>query len=163
MPIKEPDDHERPLPLDSDIETDENASGLPLPVHLHWRFIALVGLGGAGGTAARHLLDEAIGSVHGFPLGTFLINVVGAFALGILLETLARSGSDAGHRRRFRLLLGTGFLGGFTTYSALAVDADTLLRTGHLGTALAYAVGTVTLGLVASVAGIAVARKAVRS
>lgn len=163
MPAKEPDDHERPLPLDSDIETDENASGLPSPVHLHWRFIALVGLGGAGGTAARHLLGEAIGTSPRFPIGTFLINIIGAFALGALLEGLARSGPDAGHRRRFRLLLGTGFLGGFTTYSALAVDADTLLRTGHLGTALAYAVGTVTLGLVSSVAGIAVARKAVRS
>lgn len=163
MPTGEPADHERPLPLDPDIETGESASGLPLAIHLNWRFIALVGLGGAGGTAARHLLGDAIGTTHGFPLGTFLINIVGAFALGILLQTLARSGSDAGHRRRIRLFLGTGFLGGFTTYSALAVDADTLLRADQLGLALAYAVGTVAVGLVASVAGIAIARKTVRS
>ena len=163
MPTGEPADHERPLPLDPDIETDENADGLPLAIHLNWRFVALVALGGACGTAARHLLGEAIGSTHGFPLGTFLINVVGAFALGILFETLARRGSDAGHRRRLRLLLGTGFLGGFTTYSALAVDADTLLRADRLDLALAYAVGTVAMGLVASVAGIAVAAKMLRS
>ncbi|MBC7592981.1 MAG: CrcB family protein [Kineosporiaceae bacterium] len=163
MPTDEPADHERPLPLDPDIETGETTSGLPLAIHLNWRFIFLVGVGGACGTAARHLLGDAIGTTHDFPLGTFLINIFGAFALGVLLECLARSGSDAGHRRLLRLLLGTGFLGGFTTYSALAVDADTLLRTDHLGLALAYAGGTVAMGLMASVAGIAIARKVVRS
>lgn len=163
MPTGEPADYERPLPLDPDIETGETTSGLPLAIHLNWRFISLVGVGGACGTAARHLIGDAIGTTHDLPLGTFLINIVGAFALGILLEYLARSGSDADHRRRIRLLLGTGFLGGFTTYSTLAVDADTLLRADHLGLALAYAGGTVAMGLVASVAGIAVARKTVRS
>lgn len=163
MPTGEPADYERPLPLDPDIETGETTSGLPLAIHLNWRFVALVGVGGACGTAARQLLGDALGTTHDFPIGTFLINVVGAFALGFLLECLAWSGSDAGHRRRIRLLLGTGFLGGFTTYSALAVDTDTLLRADHLNLALAYAGGTIAMGLVASVAGIAVARKAVRS
>jgi CrcB protein len=52
------------------------------------------------------------------------------------------------------LLLGTGVLGGFTTYSALAVQTDALLRSGQAVTALTYAAGTVALGLAASIAGI---------
>ena len=156
------DERERPLPLDPDLDADEGPGGEPLPVHLNWRFLGLVAIGGAFGTASRHLLGDAIGTTHDFPLGTFLINIAGAFLLGVLLETLVRLGHDAGHRRTLRLLLGTGFLGGFTTYSALAVDTDSLLRADHLGTAAAYALGTVVLGLIASVAGIAAARRAVR-
>lgn len=166
MPAEDPrhEHHpERPLPLDPDIETDEGEDGSPLPVHLTWPFIALVAVGGFFGTAARHVLGDAIGTVDGFPLGTFLINISGAFTLGLLLEGLALDGVDAGHRRRFRLLLGTGFLGGFTTYSALAVDLDSLLRDQQFLTAGTYAVGTLVLGLVASIGGIAAARKVVKS
>ncbi|MEO6473247.1 MAG: CrcB family protein [Aeromicrobium sp.] len=156
------DDQERPLPLDPDLDADEGPSGDPLPVHLNWRFLGLVALGGIFGTGSRHLLGDAIGTTRDFPLGTFLINIVGAFALGVLLEILARRGSDAGHRRTLRLVLGTGYLGGFTTYSSLAVDTDTLLRSDRLGLAAAYALGTIILGLIASVGGIALARKTVR-
>lgn len=168
MPADNPRHHhehhpERPLPLDPDIETDEGPEGEPLPVHLTWHFIALVAVGGFFGTAARHLLGDAIGTANGFPLGIFLINIAGAFALGLLLEGLALDGVDAGHRRRFRLLLGTGFLGGFTTYSALAFDLDSLLRGEQFLTAGAYAVGTLVIGLIASIGGIAVARKVVKS
>lgn len=157
------DDHGRPLPLDPDLDAEEGPDGQPLPVHLNWRFLGLVAIGGACGTAARHALGDAIGTTHDFPLGTFLINVAGAFLLGVLLEALARRGSDAGHRRTLRLLLGTGFLGGFTTYSALAFDTDALLRSGHVGTAIAYALSTVVIGLAASVAGIAFARRTIRA
>ena len=75
---------------------------------------------------------------------------MGAFALGVLLEWLAVHGSDVSHRRAERLLLGTGFLGGFTTYSALAVESEGLLRDGRVGLAATYALGTV---VVASLAG----------
>lgn len=163
MPVDDTSSHERPLPLDPDVEADEGPDGSPIPVHLTWHLIALVAVGGAFGTASRHLLDDAIGSVRDFPLGTFLINVSGAFALGVLVEGLARNGLDAGRRRRLRLLLGTGFLGGFTTYSALAVDTDGLIRSDRPGVAAAYALATVTVGLVASVAGIAAARRGVPS
>ncbi|MDQ3157888.1 MAG: CrcB family protein [Actinomycetota bacterium] len=159
MPTREPGDHERPLPLDPDIETDEGPAGEPLPVHLTWQFIVLVTFGGTGGTATRYLLDGLIGTDGGFPLATFVINLTGALILGILLEAFALRGSDVDHRRRFRLLLGTGFLGGYTTYSALAVETDTLIRSGQPWLALAYPLGTVVLGLCASIAGIALARK----
>lgn len=155
--------HERPLPLDPDLDVDEGPDGAPVPIHLNWRFLGLVAIGGTFGTAARHLLGDAIGTAHDFPLGTFLINVVGAFALGALLEGLARHGADAGHRRTLRLLFGTGFMGGFTTYSSLAFDSDALLRSDHAGLGITYALATVIAGLIASVTGIAVARKAVRA
>ena len=87
------------------------------------------------------------------------MNVLGAFVLGALLEPLGGRGPDIGRRRALRLTLGTGFCGGFTTYSALANDTDGLLRAGSVGPALAYALGTVGLGLVASALGIAAARR----
>lgn len=154
---------ERQLPLDPDIETDEDTGGSPLAIHTNPRFLLLVALGGALGTAARHLLGDGIGMAGHFPLGTCLINISGAFLLGVLLELLARRGSDLGHRRRLRLLIGTGFFGGFTTYSSLAVDTDILLRGSHLGLAATYALGTVAIGLIASIGGIAAARKGVRA
>jgi fluoride exporter len=129
------------------------------PVHLRWRYAGLVALGGTFGTAARYLFTEAFPSWHGLPFATFGVNVVGAFALGVLLDALSRRGSDAGLRRGIRLLVGTGFLGGFTTYSSLAVDTDALLRGGQTALALAYAVGTVILGASAAAGGIFVASR----
>ncbi|MBG6237554.1 CrcB protein [Mycetocola sp. CAN_C7] len=127
------------------------------PPHLQPTLIAIVIVGGAFGTAAREALSLSIASIGSFPLAIFLINVVGSFALGLLLEGLVRSGADTGRRRNVRLLAGTGFLGGFTTYSALATDTDLLLRAGDIGIGILYAVGTLLVGLVAAWAGIVIA------
>lgn len=124
------------------------------PVHLTWRYVGLVAIGGTVGTALRALLTIAIPPQGQFPVAIFGINVLGAFLLGALLESLARRGPDMGGRRALRLLLGTGVLGGFTTYSALATDAM-LLVGDSVGTALLYALGTIVLGAVATWAGIA--------
>ncbi len=159
QPPAQPDDDPRPLPLDSDIEAAETASGSPRPVHLRWRSIGLVFLGGTLGTATRYLVTEMIPPWIGLPVGTAVINITGAFALGVLLETLVRRGTDSGTRQMLRLLIGTGFLGGFTTYSALAVGTDTLLRSGDLPRALLYAGGTVLMGGVGTAAGIIVAAR----
>ena len=120
--------------------------------------MGLVFLGGATGTLARWAVGLAVPQVARLPLGTVVVNLVGAFVLGALLEHLGGAGPDIGRRRALRLTLGTGFCGGFTTYSALAHDTDTLLRAGLVGHALAYALGTVVLGLTASALGIAVVR-----
>jgi CrcB protein len=154
--------HPRPLPHDPDLEVDEGSDGAPIAVHLTPTFIALVALGGAGGSLARHGVELLLGTSDGLPVGTLTVNLVGAFALGALLEGLVTRGSDAGHRRAARLLVGTGFLGGFTTFSALAVEADGLLRDGRIGLALGYVLTTVVVGLVASLAGILTARTAAR-
>jgi len=126
------------------------------PVHLRWRYIVLVFLGGSIGTAARYLLSTLIPSWHAIPLPTIVVNVVGAFALGLLLESLLRRGPDEGARRDLRLMAGTGFLGGFTTYSTFAVESDALIGAG-LGTFLLYAAGTLIVGAAASAAGIVAA------
>ncbi|GAB3032961.1 hypothetical protein GCM10027052_07550 [Parafrigoribacterium mesophilum] len=128
-------------------------------MHLHWRYIGLVALGGTFGTAARIGLTEALPSWQSVPVTTVGVNILGAFLLGVLLASLTRRGGDEGTRRAARLLLGTGFLGGFTTYSALAVDTDTLVRSGQAGLAVAYALTTVVLGALAAAAGIRVATR----
>ncbi|WP_258069905.1 CrcB family protein [Arthrobacter sp. SX1312] len=125
------------------------------PPHLRPGYLGLVFLGGMGGTLARFGLSEVLPTPAGLPVGIFLINIAGAFALGLLLEALARRGPDAGRRRGLRLLLGTGFLGGFTTYSALAVDSALLVGGGRVAAGLGYLAVSVLVGLGATVLGIA--------
>jgi CrcB protein len=96
--------------------------------------------------------------LHAFPLHTLAINVVGSLLLGVLLERLARRGPSPS-RTRLRLLLGTGALGGFTTYSALSVSTAQLLLGGFPAAAAAYALGTVVLGLLAAAVGIALSAR----
>ncbi|WP_413354467.1 fluoride efflux transporter FluC [Microbacterium sp. 1P06AB] len=129
----------------------------PRPVHLAWSSILLVLVGGTAGTAAREALSLAIPPVGGIPVAIFLINIVGALFLGSLLEALSRRGPDAGRRRSLRLLLGTGFAGGFTTYSALAVDTGVLVTGGDAFVGVLYALATVAVGALATVTGIALA------
>jgi fluoride exporter len=131
----------------------------PTPMHLHWRYILLVFCGGALGTAVRALISAAVPPVAGLPVATFGINVVGAFVLGMLLQSLASRGPDEGLRRDVRLFAGTGILGGFTTYSAFAVDADGLIVAQNLGGSILYAVATIVVGALASLAGIALASR----
>lgn len=121
----------------------------------------LVTLGGAVGTGARYLLDSALPSWAGLPVSTIGINVLGAFLLGALLTRLrqaAAEGAPAVRLERLRLLVGTGLLGGFTTYSALAMDTVSLARGGLVGHALGYAMTTVVVGGLASLAGVTLAR-----
>ena len=88
--------------------------------------------GGLLGAPARYLVEEALGDGGGFPLATFVVNVVGALALGLLLESLVLAGAETSMRRRVRLGLGTGFLGAFTTYSSFAVEIELLADGGRL-------------------------------
>lgn len=83
-----------------------------------------------------------------------MINVLGAFLLGLLLEGLARLGADAGARRIARLALGTGFLGAFTTYSTFALGTVALLADREAALALGYVVATIGGGLTSSMVGI---------
>ena len=143
------------LPVDSDIEVADSARGLR-PVHLRAGYVLLVALGGAVGTGLREGLGLLFpAAAPAFPWTTAAINLAGAFVLGALLETLLRMGPDHGHRRTVRLFVGTGVLGGFTTYSALATDTVLLLR-DSVTSGLLYALGTVLLGALATVLGIAV-------
>lgn len=146
----DPVDPDIEIDVDTDIEAGDGPPGRPL--HLRTPYLLLVGVGGGFGTAAREGLSLAFPDA-GFPLTIFLINITGAFALGLLLELLVRLGSDAGHRRTLRLLLGTGFMGGYTTYSTFAIGATELLG-DRAGIGWAYAAGTVVVGAAATTAGI---------
>lgn len=143
------------LPVDADSDVDLPRARGAVAVHLRASSLALVFVGGTFGTAAREALSLGFPSIGGIPYAIFGINVAGAFLLGVLLEALARRGADHGRRRHLRLLLGTGVMGGFTTYSALAVDTAALLGTGAAGSGIAYAIGTVLVGAAATWAGIA--------
>lgn len=122
------------------------------PVHLHPRFIGLVMVGGALGVAAREGLILAF-PYSDVPWVVGAINLGGAFLLGFLLDLLPRFGADTGGRRALRLFAGTGMLGGFTTYSALATDAARLTSDGLPVAGLGYALVSVLLGVLAAAAG----------
>lgn len=141
--------------------TDPVPGARPAPP-LHRQVVpgTLVFVGGALGTAARYGLGHALPTETGrWPTGTFVANLAGALVLGVLLESLVRAGPDAGWRRRVRLLVGTGFCGGLTTYSTLAVEADLLVRDHHPTLALAYLSVSVVAGVLATVAGVALAAR----
>lgn len=122
-----------------------------------------VGVFGALGTAAREAISLAVPKLDGLPVAILGINLLGAFCLGVLLEALLRRGPDAGRRRAIRLALGTGLLGGFTTYSTLATDAASLLLHGAGWLGIGYALGSVLLGAAASFLGILLGARAPRS
>ncbi|GHG40181.1 chromosome condensation protein CrcB [Deinococcus indicus] len=108
--------------------------------------------GGALGAAARYGAGLALGPLlnrGGLPVTVLLINVLGSFLLGLTLTLVGRGvWPDAA-----RLAFGTGVLGAFTTFSTFSVDLDALLGRGQGAAALAYALLSVTLGLLAAVAG----------
>ncbi|MCC0035422.1 MAG: fluoride efflux transporter CrcB [Hoeflea sp.] len=120
--------------------------------------IALVFVGGGLGAVSRHLsamlVARAVGP--GFPWGTMLVNIAGSLAMGLLIAWLARrSSGDAD----LRLLLATGFLGGFTTFSAFSLDAVTLYERGALTAAAAYVIASVTVSILALFGGLWLARQ----
>lgn len=159
-PAPEPPDRDPELPLDSDLGTEDVVGPAAATLHRRPRFLLLVAAGGAIGTGLREALSLAFPLVSGISLTTGAINVVGAFLLALLMEVLTRSGPDTGRLRDLRLFVGTGVLGGFTTYSALAADAVVLGDAGRFIAAGGYAVGTLVFGLAAAALGIAVGRRA---
>lgn len=153
-----PDERDRhpELPVDPDPSILELRQ--PRPQHAQPLLLLLVATGGFLGAAARYGVSLGLPTRTGsWPTGTFVVNLAGAFLLGVLLEALARRGPDEGCRRHVRLFLGTGFCGAFTTYSTLATETDLLIRDGASGLAFAYALISLFAGLVLTTAGIAVA------
>lgn len=117
-----------------------------------WGEMLLVAAGGAAGAVARYATSLALaGASAQFPWGTFAINVAGSFVLGVLLGAL-----PPGHAGR--LLFGTGFCGGFTTFSTFSTDVVGLVERGAVGRAVLYAGGSVGAGVVAAAVGAVVGR-----
>lgn len=131
------------------------------PLHTRPWALALVLIGGTAGTAARQAVNLVIPETASLPLALLVCNLLGALLLGVLLEALAQVGEDHRPGRSLRLLLGTGFLGAFTSYSALALVLAIPLAPGGvpgapmLPVALGYGLLTVIGGLLAAALGIA--------
>lgn len=127
------------------------------PFFLRLSCVMLVVVGGAFGTLARYGLSVVLPTPGGWPLPTLAVNLAGALALGMLLESLERARVAGGVNTTVRLVAGTGFLGAFTTYSALALDVTALLGSGWFEAAGVYVGLSLAGGLTAAWAGIHVA------
>lgn len=127
-----------------------------VPAYLRPANLGLVFAGGAVGVLVREALMLGVPDLVCMPMAVLLANLIGAFLLGLLLEALAVRAPETSRHRALRLLLGTGMLGGFTTYSALAQTVALLGIGGAAGIAFAYGLGTVVLGGLAAWLGIPV-------
>lgn len=125
-----------------------------MPVGTTFGMVLLLGLAGATGAATRFAFSEWTTKhwQRTFPLATLLINVMGAFALGLLL-TVGGAGGMSGALSQVRLVLGTGFLGGYTTFSTLSYDTHSLWRSGQRRSAWLNALGSLALGIAAAALG----------
>lgn len=124
------------------------------------RVLAWIALGGILGSLARFVVSILWNPdpVGGFPVGTLIINIAGCLAIGMIVPVLA------GHPReeKLRPFIVTGVLGGFTTFSAFAVEAGVMLDSGALGLASAYIALTLLLGLLAVPFGVRLTRRLAR-
>ncbi|OJY75031.1 fluoride efflux transporter CrcB [Rhizobium sp. WW_1] len=111
------------------------------------------GLGGAFRLGVNELAARLLGIE--FPFGTLIINVLGAFIMGLLTEYFAFRG---GMSQEVRLFLTTGVLGGFTTFSTFALESVMLWERGQWGPSIAYVALSVFLSIGALIAGLAIVR-----
>lgn len=121
------------------------------------RLLLLAVAGGALGSGARYLVNAGAAKWLGmaFPWATMIVNILGSFAMGLLVEyvMLRHNGSP-----ELRTFLATGILGGFTTFSAFSLDAATLSDRGDFALAALYVIVSVAVSIAALYAGIAIAR-----
>ncbi|GAA5179894.1 hypothetical protein GCM10023322_10930 [Rugosimonospora acidiphila] len=124
-----------------------------------WPVLGAIALGGALGALGRYGIGYAFpASATGFPWATFVINVSGCLLIGVLMVLNDRFWSG---RRLVRPFLGTGVLGGYTTFSTYVVDIQRLAQGGAAATALAYLAVSVLVGLAAVAVGVGLTRLAV--
>lgn len=119
--------------------------------------LVLLALGGAAGTITRYALSGWVSQLTGgrLPWGTFIVNVSGSFALGVLF---ALSIDRAILPPEVRVPLMIGFLGAYTTFSTLMLESWRLVEEGAMLAAVANVVGSSLVGLLALVGGLAVGR-----
>ena len=126
------------------------------PARRSLRVLAAVGAGGAIGAVARYGVAVALPAAPGsFPLATFVINVTGSVALGVIVTLIIERWPPNEYLRPF---VATGVLGAYTTWSTFMVDADNLFRGGHPAVAIGYLAASLAAGLGGAYGGILLAR-----
>ncbi len=117
------------------------------------RNILIIGIGGFLGSILRYLSQLAAGKLFspGFPIGIFIINIIGCFIIGVVYA-LSEKGNFLS--AEMRLFLTVGFCGGFTTFSTFAYDNLMLLKDNSIGLLLLNVLGSITIGVLAVYGGI---------
>jgi len=166
------------LPLDPDLDVETGGEAAPAPRGVRRpssrgrgpavaATLGAVFCGGFLGTVGRDLVERAWPTQTGhFPTATFVINTSGAFLLGLLLTVLIERvplrsgwlGPRPAVAARIRAFMGAGMLGGWTTYSTLAVEAVALARGGKLALAAGYLAISLVCGISGTAAGIGLGR-----
>lgn len=143
--------------LPDDVAAEAKAS--PGWFREHGLVLIVVAVGGGLGAEARFGVSRLLPTRPGqFPWGTFLTNVVGCFAIGVLMVLITEVWT--GHRL-VRPFLGVGFLGGFTTFSTYAVETRNLLEPGSVYLAFGYLAGTLIAAVLAVLAAVTLTRTVV--
>ncbi|MEU6860745.1 fluoride efflux transporter CrcB [Glycomyces sp. NPDC046736] len=132
-------------PLDSDVDLTVPAQRRELEHH-HLAVLGAVALGGAIGAAARYAAAVAWPTADGtFPATTMVVNIAGCALIGVLMVVV----TEKQVHPLTRPFLGTGVLGGFTTFSTYVLDIEVLLKAGEAATAVAYLALTLVAALAA--------------
>ncbi len=123
-----------------------------------WRTLILVGLGGGIGSMFRYLTTLFVQKYYAgiFPLATLLINVAGCLLIGILFGCMERY--QWSNNADIKFLFITGFCGGYTTFSAFAIENVNLMQSDHTASAFAYIALSVIVGLAATWAGLSLVK-----
>ncbi|NGO69663.1 fluoride efflux transporter CrcB [Streptomyces boncukensis] len=149
----------------TDPDADPAAPPAPAPLRGAWRgqwpVLGMVALGGGVGAAARYAAAELWPSAaDGFPVATLVVNVVGCALIGVFMVVISEVW--AAHRL-VRPFVGTGVLGGFTTFSTYAADIRHLVQDGRPALGLAYLGLTLVAALAAVWAAAVATRRALRA
>ena len=141
------------------------AKAMPMTATSPLAATGLVALGGGAGAVARYQLGRWLTSALGpaavaaFPWATLAVNLLGSLAMGLLAGWLAKHGGSASGET-WRLLVGVGLLGGFTTFSAFSFEMMMLIERGQAAQAVIYAAVSIFAGLTALYIGLIVMRLA---
>ncbi|MFG1703158.1 fluoride efflux transporter FluC [Nonomuraea sp. M3C6] len=143
-------------PIDPDVDLHVPAQR----AELHWPVIVAIAAGGALGALARHGVQSALPTgAADFPWGTFWVNVSGCLLIGVLMVLITEVRQA---HRLVRPFLGVGVLGGYTTFSAYAVDFQRAVAAGAPVTGLVYLGATMAAAVLAVAAGMWLTRRIAR-